>query len=110
MATITKITVNNTTYDIGAEAPDVAFQPSAHNGILDHQTNVQDALDIVDGFASVVVSGSYNDLSNTPSLATVATSGSYNDLSNKPTIPTITYGTADPSGGSDGDIYIKYEV
>lgn len=56
--------------------------------------------------ATVATSGSYNDLSNTPtiptktsdltndsnfvsssSLATVATSGSYNDLSNKPTIP-----------------------
>ncbi|MBP5596406.1 MAG: tail fiber domain-containing protein [Pseudobutyrivibrio sp.] len=37
--------------------------------------------------ATVATSGSYNDLSNKPSLATVATSGSYNDLSNKPTIP-----------------------
>lgn len=33
--------------------------------------------------------GSYNDLTNRPSLATVATSGSYNDLTNKPTIPTV---------------------
>ena len=64
-------------------------------------------------FATVATSGSYNDLSNKPTipaaqvnsdwnsssgvskilnkptLATVATSGSYNDLSNKPTIPTI---------------------
>jgi hypothetical protein len=32
-------------------------------------------------------SGSYNDLTNKPTLSTVATSGSYNDLSNKPTIP-----------------------
>ena len=32
-------------------------------------------------------SGSYNDLTDTPTLATVATSGSYNDLSDKPTIP-----------------------
>ena len=63
--------------------------------------------------ANVATSGSYNDLSNKPtipaaqvqtdwnassgmgvilnkpSLATVATSGSYNDLSNKPTIPSI---------------------
>jgi hypothetical protein len=61
--------------------------------------------------ATVATSGSYNDLSNKPTipaaqvnadwnsssgvseilnkpnLATVATSGSYNDLSNKPTIP-----------------------
>ena len=31
-------------------------------------------------------SGSYNDLTNTPSLASVATSGDYNDLSNLPTL------------------------
>ena len=31
-------------------------------------------------------SGSYEDLTNKPSLATVATSGSYNDLTNKPTL------------------------
>ena len=63
--------------------------------------------------ATVATTGSYNDLSdkptipaaqvnsdwnansgvaqilNKPTLATVATSGSYNDLSNKPTIPTV---------------------
>lgn len=33
------------------------------------------------------------------SLATVATSGSYNDLSNKPSIPTWTYTTTDPGEG-----------
>lgn len=38
---------------------------------------------------SVAWSGSYDDLTNKPSLATVATSGSYSDLSNKPTIPTV---------------------
>ena len=66
---------------------------------------------------AVAFSGSYNDLSdqptipaaqvnsdwnatsgkaqilNKPSLATVATSGSYNDLSNKPTIPTVNNAT-----------------
>lgn len=70
-------------------------------------------------FATVATSGSYNDLSNKPTipaaqvqsnwtqttttavdyiknkptLATVATSGSYNDLSNKPTIPTVNNAT-----------------
>ena len=57
------------------------------------------------GLATVATSGSYNDLTNKPTipaaythptshpasmitgLATVATSGSYNDLTNKPTIP-----------------------
>ena len=41
-------------------------------------------------------------------LAAVATSGAYADLSGKPTIPTITSGTAAPSGGSSGDIYLRY--
>lgn len=67
--------------------------------------------------ATVATSGSYNDLTNKPtipaaqvnsdwnansgvaqilnkpSLATVATSGSYNDLTNKPTIPTVNNAT-----------------
>lgn len=67
--------------------------------------------------ATVATSGSYNDLSNKPTipaaqvnsdwnansgvaqilnkptLATVATSGSYNDLSNRPTIPTVNNAT-----------------
>ena len=48
-----------------------------------------DKIDSTDAdLATVAVTGSYNDLSNTPNLATVATSGSYNDLTNKPTIPT----------------------
>lgn len=72
-------------------------------------TNITRTADL----ATVATTGSYNDLSdkptipaaqvnsdwnavsgvaeilNKPSLATVATSGSYNDLSNKPTIPTV---------------------
>ena len=74
--------------------------------------------------ATVATSGSYNDLSNKPTipaaqvnsdwnassgvaqilnkptLATVATSGSYNDLSNKPTIPTATSDLT--NDGADG--------
>lgn len=70
-----------------------------------------------DELATVATSGSYNDLSNKPTipaaqvnsdwnassgvaqilnkptLAAVATSGSYNDLSNKPTIPTVNNAT-----------------
>ena len=36
---------------------------------------------------------SYSEINGTPTLATVATSGSYNDLTNKPTIPTVNNGT-----------------
>lgn len=65
----------------------------------------------LDGLSTVATSGSYNDLSNKPtlfsgaytdltgkpSLATVATSGSFNDLSNK---PTKTYDIASYASGS----------
>lgn len=37
-------------------------------------------------FARVATSGSYDDLTDAPTLTTVATSGNYNDLTNKPTI------------------------
>src|SRR5690606_5006200 len=53
------------------------------------------AASTITGLATVATSGSYNDLSNKPTiptlptLAPVATSGSYNDLSDKPTIPTL---------------------
>lgn len=40
--------------------------------------------------ASTKPSYDYSEIGNTPNLATVATSGSYNDLSNQPTIPDLT--------------------
>jgi hypothetical protein len=47
------------------------------------------------------VAGLQDDISAvTQGLATVATSGSYNDLSNKPTIPTFTLTTTDPGEGA----------
>lgn len=54
--------------------------------------------------ATVATSGSYDDLSDKPTipvlptLATVATSGSYNDLTNKPTIPSKTSDLTNDSG------------
>ena len=39
--------------------------------------------------ANVATSGSYNDLSDKPSLADVATSGSYNDLRDKPSLANV---------------------
>ena len=77
--------------------------------------------------ATVATTGSYSDLTNTPtipaaqvnsdwdassgvsqilnkpSLATVATSGSYNDLSNKPSIPTV-------SGSYSGDYWTSINL
>ena len=85
---------------------------------------LSDKADTAD-LATVALSGSYNDLSdkptipsgqiqsdwsqsdstevdfikNKPTLATVATSGSYNDLSDKPTIPTVNDGTLTVKNG-----------
>ena len=54
-------------------------------------------------------SGSYNDLTNKPSLATVATTGSYNDLSNRPTLVTELnhLSDVDTTGAANGKI-LKY--
>lgn len=48
--------------------------------------------------------GTYSDLIGTPSLAAVATSGSYNDLTDKPTIPTVHNMAA---GGTTGQVLAK---
>ena len=76
--------------------------------------------------AKVALSGSYNDLTDKPTipaaythptshpasmitgLATVATSGSYNDLSNKPTIPTIP--SSLPANGGNADTVGGYTI
>ena len=86
----------------------------------------------LDGYAktadlsTVATSGSYNDLSDKPTiptaythptshpasmitgLSTVATSGSYNDLSNKPTIPTIP--SSLPANGGNADTVGGYTI
>ena len=81
------------------------YTQSETNNLLSAKANTSD-------LAAVATSGSYSDLSNTPTiptktseltndsnfvvssdLATVATSGSYSDLSNKPTIPSVVQST-----------------
>ena len=77
-------------------------------------------------FATVATSGSYNDLTDKPTiptaythpdthpasmitgLSTVATSGSYNDLSNKPTIPTVP--SSLPANGGNADTVGGYTI
>ena len=64
-------------------------------------TTLKDKLDGIAAGAEVNVQANWTQSDNTkddyiknkPSLATVATSGSYNDLTNKPTIPTVNNGT-----------------
>ena len=45
-----------------------------------------DLTELSNGLATVARSGSYNDLTDKPTLATVATSGDYDDLLNKPAL------------------------
>lgn len=52
-----------------------------------------DAGYITSGEAQTQIDSSISGKADTSSLATVATSGSYNDLSNKPTIPSYTAGS-----------------
>lgn len=76
-----------------------------------------DLTELSNGLATVATSGSYNDLTDTPTLATVATSGDYNDLLNRPTfsgsyndlsdLPTIPRTFADLSGSIDANSQIS---
>lgn len=56
----------------------------------DNNASVQsvstDLTELSNGLATVARSGSYNDLTDTPTLADVATSGDYNDLLNRPAL------------------------
>ncbi len=68
------------------------FAPSAHastHGLSGSDPVTLDASQIGSGVlaSARIPQLSYSSLSGLPNLATVATSGSYNDLSNKPTIP-----------------------
>lgn len=107
------IYVNNDWELLGIQKADLSnyYNKTETNTLLNAKANTND-------LSTVATSGSYNDLSNKPtiptatsdltndsnfvsssSLSTVATSGSYNDLSNKPTIPTIESGTWTPELG-----------
>ena len=54
-------------------------------------------------------SGSYLDLTNIPTFATVATTGSYNDLSDQPTIPAA-YTDADVDAHLNTSTALQYQV
>lgn len=121
-------TVNNATLTIQKNGTTVkTFTANASSNVTANITVPTKTSDITNDsnfvasgdLSTVATSGSYNDLSNKPTipaaqvqsnwtqttttavdyiknkptLATVATSGSYNDLSNKPTIPTVNNAT-----------------
>lgn len=81
---------NDVGYITGYTETDPIFTASAAHGIS--------SSDINNWNGKSDFSGSYDDLTNKPTLSAVATSGSYNDLSNTPTIPTKVSDLANDSG------------
>lgn len=106
----------------GATAGDVlSLQGSSYSPLTLSPVATSGAYSDLSGapaLATVATSGAYADLSGTPTLATVATSGAYADLSGTPAISAVgldnqfsslsgvTTSTSQPSGGSDGDIWL----
>lgn len=104
---------NNNDVAMLSDIPTAVSQLTNDSGFITNAVNNLQNYTLTSALATVATSGSYNDLSNKPTipaaqvnsdwnansgvaqilnkptLATVATSGSYNDLSNKPTIPTV---------------------
>ncbi len=104
---------NNNDVAMLSDIPTAVSQLTNDTGFITNAVNNLQNYTLTSNLATVATSGSYNDLSNKPTipaaqvnsdwnansgvaqilnkptLATVATSGSYNDLSNKPTIPTV---------------------
>ena len=78
----------------------VATIPALFDGNYDSLKNKPDlsVYALSSSLSTVATSGSYNDLSDKPTLATVATTGAYNDLIDKPTIPTTTNELTNDSG------------
>jgi hypothetical protein len=67
----------------------------------------------VTGLSDVATSGSYNDLTNKPTLSTAAGTGSYNDLIDKPTLAsftTLTSPTANEFLKYDGSAWINATI
>lgn len=125
----TSITIGNTTkaipyQDISGKADKVSNATNGNFAALDSNGNLTDSGHKHSDYLTSQVNADWNAVSgaaqifNKPILATVATSGSYNDLSNKPTIPDTVSGTNDgtnwtsltigsvtkniPSGGGGG--------
>ena len=77
---------NKTTSDLGIVIPEVPTKTSQLNndsGYITKSVNNLDNYTLSSSLKTVATSGSYNDLTDKPTLF----SGNYNDLTNKPTIP-----------------------
>lgn len=78
--------VNGQTGAVVLYGTDIALSSSDSETIT---SEIEDINTTLSGLATVATTGSYTDLTNTPSLATVATTGSYTDLTNKPSLSAV---------------------
>ena len=81
---ITSYTETDPVFSASAAASITSADITAWNGKSTFSGSYNDLTD-----KPTLFSGAYADLTGKPNLATVATSGDYDDLSNKPTIPTV---------------------
>lgn len=95
--TTSSVTDSNTTYSVATTSANGLMSNSDKtklNGIATGATKVtiDSALSSTstNPVQNKVINSALENKANTSDLSTVATSGSYNDLSNKPTIPTVT--------------------
>lgn len=89
---------------ISADIPTLATVATSgsYNDLTDKPT-----IPVVPTLATVATTGDYNDLTGTPALSTVATTGDYNDLTNKPNIPDIPTLATVATSGSYNDLTDK---
>ena len=82
----TSITIGSDTYNIPQTA---GISAGTGIDITNSVISVDNSVLTTSTAAEVAMTGSYNDLNNTPNLAAVATSGAYNDLTGKPNLATV---------------------
>ena len=86
-------TVNNATLTIQKNGSNVAtFTANASSNVTANIT-VPTKVSELTNDSGYITGVAWDNVTSKPSFATVATSGSYNDLSNKPTIPTVNNAT-----------------
>ena len=83
---VKEVSLNNTTLTIDSGKVDIPLATDTQVGVIKKSTTLS-GYGITDTYTKTEVDDRVSGLVSADDLASVATSGSYNDLSNKPTIP-----------------------
>lgn len=82
--------VSNSTIYIGGVPIRISESNTLIVGDSDDATSIATENYVIDAIANMAMAPTWSSITGKPTFANVATSGSYNDLSNKPSIPTNT--------------------